>query len=225
MDWASRTWMQTTVTPAWTNPGYDPREADASPGVQTEEEEEPKKKKTFQKSEQTENGQWRYCTTEHLHFVYFFVVFFEHYVRPEAKRIIMSCVHLHWIAVKVRREDVNFNILHADLPLASTINDSGIFSHLYRLFQNPKRGFFTQSYWCINSSSVLMQNWVHLCISNSCSLALIPYFSNIASTSSVPWLFPSCRNNPVMKFDLLSFVAQKLIHCTSFIPQRGSWTS
>lgn len=157
-----------------------------------------------------------------LTFCLFFVVLFEHYVRPEAKRIIMSCVHLHWIAVKVGREEVDFNSLHADLPLASTINDSGIFSHLYRLFQNPKRRFFIQSYWCTNSSSVLMQNWVHLCISNSCSLALIPYFSNIASTSSVPWLFPSCRNNPVIKFDLLSFVAQKLIHCTSFIPQRGS---
>lgn len=35
MDWASRTRTQTTVTPAWTNPGYDPREADASPGGQT----------------------------------------------------------------------------------------------------------------------------------------------------------------------------------------------
>lgn len=48
----------------------------------------------------------------------------------------MSCVHLHWIAVKVRREDVDFSILHADLPLASTINDSGIFSHLSRLFHS-----------------------------------------------------------------------------------------
>lgn len=221
MDWASHTRTQTTVTQAWTNPGYDPREADASPGGQTEEEEEPKKKHSKRASRLRTDSDVAVQQNTYILFIFLF----EHYVRPEAKRIIMSCVHLHWIAVKVRREDVDFNILHADLPLASTSNDSGIFFHLYRLFRNPKRGFFIQSYWCINSSSVLMQNWVHLCISNSCSLALIPYFSNIASTSSVPWLFPSCRNNSVMKFDLLSFVAQKLIHCTSFMPQRGSWTS
>lgn len=73
MDWASHTQTQTTVTPARTDPGYDPRGADASPDRE-EEEEEPKKKKTFQKSKQTEDGQWRYCTTEHLHFV--FLLFF-----------------------------------------------------------------------------------------------------------------------------------------------------
>lgn len=81
MDWASHTRTQTTVTPAWTDPGYDPRGADASPGGQ--EEEEPKKNIPKERADWERTVELLYNRT--LTFL-IFVVLFEHYVRPEAKR-------------------------------------------------------------------------------------------------------------------------------------------
>lgn len=56
MDWASRTTRPTTVTPAWTKPGYDGRTVTSSlSGDGTEEE------KTFQNNNSNkieEQGEW-----------------------------------------------------------------------------------------------------------------------------------------------------------------------